>query len=180
MCCVSGRLFLENSKLEHSEDESSVLGQGGSGTVIYRARYQGQPVAVKRFQIKKFKNLANAPAGKQGPVSFLFRHVLPRSKPPATLGRLEEENGRGQRRPLGSRPALFLAGCGIGLKVRLSKVWKLFWEIIFSSRCEPPRAWAIPVISICSMAGTGLARGGYTLRRQVDPLPCRTPLSHLH
>ncbi|KAM9183729.1 leucine-rich repeat serine/threonine-protein kinase 1-like [Dugong dugon] len=56
------RLFLENSKLEHSEDESSILGQGGSGTVIYRARYQGQPVAVKRFQIKKFKNFANATA----------------------------------------------------------------------------------------------------------------------
>uniref|UniRef100_A0A286XAK7 non-specific serine/threonine protein kinase n=1 Tax=Cavia porcellus TaxID=10141 RepID=A0A286XAK7_CAVPO len=56
------RLFLENSKLEHSEDESSILGQGGSGTVIYRARYQGQPVAVKRFHIKKFKNFANAPA----------------------------------------------------------------------------------------------------------------------
>ncbi|KAJ8797771.1 hypothetical protein J1605_016973 [Eschrichtius robustus] len=55
------RLFLENSKLEHSEDESTVLGQGGSGTIIYRARYQGQPVAVKRFQIKKFKNFANAP-----------------------------------------------------------------------------------------------------------------------
>uniref|UniRef100_A0A8C6QHT0 Leucine-rich repeat serine/threonine-protein kinase 1 n=2 Tax=Nannospalax galili TaxID=1026970 RepID=A0A8C6QHT0_NANGA len=56
------RLFLENSMLEHSEGESSILGQGGSGTVIYRARYQGQPVAVKRFQIKKFKNSANAPA----------------------------------------------------------------------------------------------------------------------
>ncbi|XP_037001810.2 leucine-rich repeat serine/threonine-protein kinase 1 isoform X1 [Artibeus jamaicensis] len=56
------RLFLENSRLEHSEDENSILGQGGSGTVIYRARYQGQPVAVKRFQIKKFKNFANAPA----------------------------------------------------------------------------------------------------------------------
>uniref|UniRef100_A0A452VJN2 non-specific serine/threonine protein kinase n=1 Tax=Ursus maritimus TaxID=29073 RepID=A0A452VJN2_URSMA len=66
------RLFLENSKLEHSEDESSVLGQGGSGTVIYRARYQGQPVAVKRFQIKKFKNLANAPAGKQ---DTMLRHL---------------------------------------------------------------------------------------------------------
>uniref|UniRef100_G1QJY7 Leucine-rich repeat serine/threonine-protein kinase 1 n=1 Tax=Nomascus leucogenys TaxID=61853 RepID=G1QJY7_NOMLE len=56
------RLFLENSKLEHNEDEGSVLGQGGSGTVIYRARYQGQPVAVKRFHIKKFKNFANVPA----------------------------------------------------------------------------------------------------------------------
>lgn len=67
MPCVCGRLFLENSKLEHSEDEGSVLGQGGSGTVIYRARYQGQPVAVKRFHIKKFKNFANVPAGKQVP-----------------------------------------------------------------------------------------------------------------
>ncbi|KAM4826424.1 leucine-rich repeat serine/threonine-protein kinase 1 [Thomomys bottae] len=56
------RLFLENSKLEHSEDESSILGQGGSGSVIYRARYQNQPVAVKRFHIKKFKNFANVPA----------------------------------------------------------------------------------------------------------------------
>lgn len=56
------RLFLENSALEHSEDEGSVLGQGGSGTVIYRARYQGRPVAVKHFHIKKFKNVANAPA----------------------------------------------------------------------------------------------------------------------
>lgn len=56
------RLFLENSQLEHSEDEASVLGQGGSGTVIYRARYQGQPVALKRFHIKKFKNMASAPA----------------------------------------------------------------------------------------------------------------------
>lgn len=63
--CASGRLFLENSRLEHSEDKSSVLGQGGSGTVIYRARYQGQPVAVKQFHIKKFKNFANAPAGNQ-------------------------------------------------------------------------------------------------------------------
>ncbi|NXL26560.1 LRRK1 kinase, partial [Setophaga kirtlandii] len=49
------RLFLENSKLECSENENNVLGQGGSGTVIYRARYQGKPVAVKRFQIKKCK-----------------------------------------------------------------------------------------------------------------------------
>ncbi|GAB1292192.1 Leucine-rich repeat serine/threonine-protein kinase 1 [Apodemus speciosus] len=55
-------LFLENSKLEHTEGEDSILGQGGSGTVIYQARYQGQPVAVKRFHIKKFKNSSNAPA----------------------------------------------------------------------------------------------------------------------
>ncbi|XP_038602280.1 leucine-rich repeat serine/threonine-protein kinase 1 isoform X2 [Tachyglossus aculeatus] len=54
------RLFLENSKLEYRENENNILGQGGSGTVIYQARYQGKPVAVKRFQIKKFKNAAKA------------------------------------------------------------------------------------------------------------------------
>ncbi|KAG8145150.1 hypothetical protein E2320_013516 [Naja naja] len=37
------RLFLENSKLECVENENSILGQGGSGTVIYRAQYQGKP-----------------------------------------------------------------------------------------------------------------------------------------
>ncbi|XP_042331231.1 leucine-rich repeat serine/threonine-protein kinase 1 isoform X2 [Sceloporus undulatus] len=52
------RLFLENSKLEYIENESNVLGQGGSGTVIYQAQYQGKPVAVKRFQIKKCKSSA--------------------------------------------------------------------------------------------------------------------------
>ncbi|XP_006900121.1 PREDICTED: leucine-rich repeat serine/threonine-protein kinase 1 [Elephantulus edwardii] len=56
------RLFLENSKLELSEVESSILGQGGSGTVIYQARYQGQPVAVKHFQIKTFKDFTSVPA----------------------------------------------------------------------------------------------------------------------
>lgn len=85
------RLFLENSKLEHTEGESSILGQGGSGTVIYRARYQGQPVAVKRFHIKKFKNSANAPAGKGVVAStFFFRYVTYLvSKLQATLGRTE-------------------------------------------------------------------------------------------
>lgn len=88
---MSRRLFLENSRLEHTEGESSILGQGGSGTVIYRARYQGQPVAVKRFHIKKFKNSANAPAGKGVvAITFLFRYVISLvSKPQATLGRTE-------------------------------------------------------------------------------------------
>lgn len=87
LSCVCCRLFLENSKLEHSEDESSILGQGGSGTVIYRARYQGQPVAVKRFHIKKFKNFANVPAGNRGPTTTLYfspRYLLPLVKVPAT------------------------------------------------------------------------------------------------
>ncbi|XP_066492192.1 leucine-rich repeat serine/threonine-protein kinase 1 [Tiliqua scincoides] len=52
------RLFLENSKLEYTENENNVLGQGGSGTIIYQAQYQGKPVAVKRFQIKKCKSSA--------------------------------------------------------------------------------------------------------------------------
>ncbi|XP_015198818.2 leucine-rich repeat serine/threonine-protein kinase 1 isoform X2 [Lepisosteus oculatus] len=47
------RLFLENSHLEYSEEEHNVLGQGGSGTIIYKAKYKGLPVAVKRFQFKK-------------------------------------------------------------------------------------------------------------------------------
>ncbi|KAF7666866.1 hypothetical protein LDENG_00091190 [Lucifuga dentata] len=47
------RLFLQRAQLEYSEEEESVLGQGGSGTVIYRARYAGQPVAIKRFHFKR-------------------------------------------------------------------------------------------------------------------------------
>uniref|UniRef100_A0AAZ3R3M0 non-specific serine/threonine protein kinase n=1 Tax=Oncorhynchus tshawytscha TaxID=74940 RepID=A0AAZ3R3M0_ONCTS len=49
------RLFLEKAQLECSEEESDILGQGGSGTIIYRACYRGQPVAIKRFHFKKFK-----------------------------------------------------------------------------------------------------------------------------
>uniref|UniRef100_A0ABM5EYR3 non-specific serine/threonine protein kinase n=2 Tax=Pogona vitticeps TaxID=103695 RepID=A0ABM5EYR3_9SAUR len=52
------RLFLDNSKLEYTENENNVLGQGGSGTVIYQAQYQGKLVAVKRFHIKKCKSSA--------------------------------------------------------------------------------------------------------------------------
>ncbi|KAM9861302.1 leucine-rich repeat serine/threonine-protein kinase 1 [Aulostomus maculatus] len=47
------RLFLEKSQLEYLEEEGNVLGQGGSGTIIYRARYRNQPVAVKLFRFKK-------------------------------------------------------------------------------------------------------------------------------
>uniref|UniRef100_A0A674AEA6 non-specific serine/threonine protein kinase n=1 Tax=Salmo trutta TaxID=8032 RepID=A0A674AEA6_SALTR len=47
------RLFLEKAQLECSEEESDILGQGGSGTIIYRACYRGQPVAIKRFHFKK-------------------------------------------------------------------------------------------------------------------------------
>ncbi|RVE74987.1 hypothetical protein OJAV_G00027490 [Oryzias javanicus] len=47
------RLFLDKVKLDLCEDDAHILGQGGSGTTIYRAKYQGQPVAVKRFHFKK-------------------------------------------------------------------------------------------------------------------------------
>uniref|UniRef100_A0A8C9V6H9 non-specific serine/threonine protein kinase n=1 Tax=Scleropages formosus TaxID=113540 RepID=A0A8C9V6H9_SCLFO len=47
------RLFLDTGELECSENERDILGQGGSGTVIYRAKYRGHPVAVKRFNFKK-------------------------------------------------------------------------------------------------------------------------------
>nr|XP_033775868.1 leucine-rich repeat serine/threonine-protein kinase 1 isoform X1 [Geotrypetes seraphini]XP_033775869.1 leucine-rich repeat serine/threonine-protein kinase 1 isoform X1 [Geotrypetes seraphini]XP_033775870.1 leucine-rich repeat serine/threonine-protein kinase 1 isoform X1 [Geotrypetes seraphini] len=50
------RLFLENHDLEYSENKNHVLGQGGSGTIIYQAQYQGKPVAVKKFMIKKYKS----------------------------------------------------------------------------------------------------------------------------
>lgn len=76
-----GRLFLENSKLECSENENNVLGQGGSGTIIYRARYQGKPVAVKRFQIKKCKGSPTSAAGtvyRIGVGNQLVQSVIPR------------------------------------------------------------------------------------------------------
>nr|XP_057944931.1 leucine-rich repeat serine/threonine-protein kinase 1 isoform X5 [Doryrhamphus excisus] len=47
------RLFLEKNLLEYSEDEASIIGQGGSGTIVYRARYRDQPVAIKRFHFRK-------------------------------------------------------------------------------------------------------------------------------
>ncbi|XP_061560358.1 leucine-rich repeat serine/threonine-protein kinase 1 isoform X2 [Phycodurus eques] len=54
------RLFLEKEHLEYSEDESSVIGQGGSGTVVYRARYRQRPVAIKRFRLRTCRQ--NAPS----------------------------------------------------------------------------------------------------------------------
>uniref|UniRef100_A0A667WS42 non-specific serine/threonine protein kinase n=1 Tax=Myripristis murdjan TaxID=586833 RepID=A0A667WS42_9TELE len=47
------RLFLEKDQFQCSEEEKNILGQGGSGTVIYRARYRDEPVAVKCFHFKK-------------------------------------------------------------------------------------------------------------------------------
>ncbi|XP_067105188.1 leucine-rich repeat serine/threonine-protein kinase 1 isoform X1 [Osmerus mordax] len=47
------RLFLEKAHLESTEEEKDIIGQGGSGTIIYRSRYREQPVAIKRFHFKK-------------------------------------------------------------------------------------------------------------------------------
>nr|XP_020479276.1 leucine-rich repeat serine/threonine-protein kinase 1 [Monopterus albus] len=47
------RLFLEKDLLEYSEEGNNILGQGGSGTIIYQARYREQPVAIKRFHFRK-------------------------------------------------------------------------------------------------------------------------------
>ncbi|XP_053320757.1 leucine-rich repeat serine/threonine-protein kinase 1 isoform X2 [Spea bombifrons] len=52
------RLFLDIVDLEYLEDNSNILGQGGSGTIIYRAVYKKKPVAVKMFQIKKYRTSA--------------------------------------------------------------------------------------------------------------------------
>ncbi|CAL9701299.1 unnamed protein product [Knipowitschia caucasica] len=48
------RLFLQTSELEYTEEESSFLGQGGSGTTILRALYRSQSVALKMFNFRKF------------------------------------------------------------------------------------------------------------------------------
>ncbi|CAH2274383.1 leucine-rich repeat serine threonine- kinase 1 [Pelobates cultripes] len=49
------RLFLDIDDLDYSEERSNILGQGGSGTIIYRALYKQKPVAVKMFQTKKYR-----------------------------------------------------------------------------------------------------------------------------
>ncbi|KAM8973798.1 leucine-rich repeat serine/threonine-protein kinase 1 isoform 2-T2 [Pelodytes ibericus] len=49
------RLFLDIGDLEYLEERSNILGQGGSGTIIYSAVYKQKPVAVKMFQIKKHR-----------------------------------------------------------------------------------------------------------------------------
>uniref|UniRef100_A0A8C5M637 non-specific serine/threonine protein kinase n=2 Tax=Leptobrachium leishanense TaxID=445787 RepID=A0A8C5M637_9ANUR len=49
------RLFLDISDLDYLEERSNILGQGGSGTIIYRALYKRKPVAVKMFQTKKYR-----------------------------------------------------------------------------------------------------------------------------
>ncbi|XP_068131196.1 leucine-rich repeat serine/threonine-protein kinase 1 isoform X2 [Hyperolius riggenbachi] len=50
------RLFLDIGDLEYSEETANILGQGGSGTIIYRAIYKKKSVALKVFQIKKYRS----------------------------------------------------------------------------------------------------------------------------
>lgn len=74
--CVCVRLFLERAQLEYSEEEPHILGQGGSGTVIYQAQYHNQPVAIKRFHFKKCQQQSDGSnTGKKCPVAcFLWPH----------------------------------------------------------------------------------------------------------
>lgn len=67
--CV--RLFLERAQLEYTEEGSHILGQGGSGTIIYRARYRGCPVAIKRFHFKKCRKQAEGSDAGKEPASSL-------------------------------------------------------------------------------------------------------------
>lgn len=77
-------LFLLKSDLQWSEDAADILGQGGSGTIIYRAKYRGHPVAIKRFHFKKCKqqslnsstgtsHSSTTPALPPKPASIIFR-----------------------------------------------------------------------------------------------------------
>ncbi|KAK5935940.1 hypothetical protein CgunFtcFv8_021250 [Champsocephalus gunnari] len=66
------RLFMDSAQLEYSEEEKNILGQGGSGTTIYRARYREQPVAIKRFHFKKCRQQASSSDAGAEACSFSF------------------------------------------------------------------------------------------------------------
>ncbi|XP_059808596.1 leucine-rich repeat serine/threonine-protein kinase 1 isoform X2 [Hypanus sabinus] len=46
------RLFLNVNYLEQTEGTDHVLGQGGSGTTVYKAKYRKLPIALKKFHFK--------------------------------------------------------------------------------------------------------------------------------
>ncbi|XP_053573569.1 leucine-rich repeat serine/threonine-protein kinase 1 [Bombina bombina] len=69
MTDLPSRLVLDIGDLEYSEENTNILGQGGSGTVIYRAVYKHKPVAIKMFQIKKYKNAQDVA------VDTMFKHL---------------------------------------------------------------------------------------------------------
>ncbi|XP_078386621.1 leucine-rich repeat serine/threonine-protein kinase 1 [Cetorhinus maximus] len=64
------RLFLDMSCLEQSEDADYILGQGGSGTTVYRAKYNTVPIAVKRFHFKKCRHQSDGFS-----TDSMFRHL---------------------------------------------------------------------------------------------------------
>ncbi|XP_072004718.1 leucine-rich repeat serine/threonine-protein kinase 1 isoform X2 [Engystomops pustulosus] len=63
------RLFLDKEELEYSEENTNILGQGGSGTKIYRAVYKRKPVALKMFQIKKYRTSTDVI------IDTMFKHL---------------------------------------------------------------------------------------------------------
>ena len=63
---------MDSAQLEYSEEEKNILGQGGSGTTIYRARYREQPVAIKRFHFKKCRQQASSSDAGAEACSFSF------------------------------------------------------------------------------------------------------------
>uniref|UniRef100_UPI00398E8825 leucine-rich repeat serine/threonine-protein kinase 1 n=1 Tax=Pristiophorus japonicus TaxID=55135 RepID=UPI00398E8825 len=64
------RLFLEMNCLEQSEATIHILGQGGSGTTVYRATYNTTPIAVKRFHFKKCRQQSD-----ESNADSMFRHL---------------------------------------------------------------------------------------------------------
>uniref|UniRef100_A0A8C2ES60 non-specific serine/threonine protein kinase n=1 Tax=Cyprinus carpio TaxID=7962 RepID=A0A8C2ES60_CYPCA len=79
--CVCFSLFLLKSDLQWSEDAADVLGQGGSGTIIYRAKYRGHPVAIKRFHFKKCKqqSLNNSTGTSRSSTDPALPQIVPRA-----------------------------------------------------------------------------------------------------
>lgn len=71
LCCF--RLFLDIEDLEYSEENTNILGQGGSGTIIYRAVYKHKPVALKMFQIKKYRLSAEVIRGTEYPLLYIIQ-----------------------------------------------------------------------------------------------------------
>ncbi|XP_032906424.1 leucine-rich repeat serine/threonine-protein kinase 1 [Amblyraja radiata] len=52
------RLFLDVNCLEQKETSDHILGQGGSGAIVYKAKYNKIPVAIKKFHFKNYQALS--------------------------------------------------------------------------------------------------------------------------
>ncbi|XP_078283417.1 leucine-rich repeat serine/threonine-protein kinase 1 [Rhinoraja longicauda] len=53
------RLFLDVNCLEQNETSDHILGQGGSGATVYKAKYKTIPVAIKKFHFKNYQALSS-------------------------------------------------------------------------------------------------------------------------